>query len=138
MQKRESRETGAMTMSFEWHIKQRTIAWIAVFAILCHALVPSLSRIYAAPTSADATEFCPFHIAAALHWHGSAHESPLEKFNAPHCGFCVAGIFLAAPPSYALADNVSEVHRITTLLFSHSQYKSRTLISAPPRGPPTL
>ena len=126
-----------MTISFEQRIKQKTLAWIAVFAILCHALMPSIAHMRDAAASIDETDFCPFHLAGMVHHPAKSGQSPLEKFNAPRCGFCVSGIVFAPPPSFLALLRAPEIFLVAACLSSITVLASCRVISPPLRGPPS-
>ena len=123
-------------MSFEQRIKQKTLAWIAAFAILCHALMPSIAHMRDAAASGDEPDFCPVHLSLMGHHPVKNGQSPLEKFNAPRCGFCVAGISFAPPPSFPALVRAPDIFFIAARFSPVSVSGSGRIVSPPPRGPP--
>jgi hypothetical protein len=124
-------------MLSQLRISRIFIAWIAIFAILCHALMPAISRLHAASMLAAMAEACPYGDHSAEHASAdNSHPSPLEKFNAPHCGFCIIGMSLATPPAFVPDIVVADIAVIAAHAVSVPNPKTSPSFAAPPRGPP--
>jgi hypothetical protein len=118
------------------YINRKVTAWIAILAVLCQVLMPSIAQARSGSTDDHLTEICSaFGIKTVYLADGKSTPSPLLKFQAPHCAFCLSGPI--APPSYyvpavAVIDGVA----VVVPLVSTPNVKFRKLAAAPPRGPP--
>jgi hypothetical protein len=120
-------------------INQRVTAWIAIFAILCHALMPAVAQARAAFPDDGVAEICTSSgLREVAMDHGKPVPSPLKKFHTPHCAFCIAAGMLAPPPSHKSV--FADVHTgtFTVPLVSTPHVNSRKLAAAQPRGPPSF
>lgn len=115
-------------------------AWIALFAILCHALMPSLAQARLLPALQLPVEMCsvagrPGQVVLLE----DGKSTPLKKFEPVHCLFCLASSPAAGlpPPMPAqileLALTSPDLPAVCT-----PRVKSCKQTAAPPRGPPSL
>ncbi len=116
---------------------QKITVWIAILAILCQVLMPTIAQARSGSTPSNLIEICTaFGLETVSLNDGKAAPSPLQKLHAPHCALCVSGAPFAPPPSYDWAITGIDAVAIVAPLISTPNVKSRKLAVAPPRGPP--
>ena len=116
-------------------------AWIAIFAMLCHALMPAIAQATAGSVApALLVQLCSVSGVKMVAIGVDKPTSPPDKpFSSPHCPYCQIGSHFALPPAFGPACSVA---RLPTADFvpavSTPRVKSRKLAAAPPRGPPSF
>jgi hypothetical protein len=124
-------------MSIRRRINMPVAAWLAVFAMLCHGLMPSISKTVAASDPVHIVEIChPAEHDSTLAFNAEAQKSPAEKFSDPKCGYCVAGIAFATPPAFQFQAAVAEQPSTAVRSASIPNPKSHIPLAAFSRGPP--
>lgn len=119
----------------------RMAAWIAIFAILCHALMPMVAQMHAATSSQIAVEICTISgIWQVVLEDGKAAPSPIGHLHVKHRAFCFDGDHCALPSSPMAAAFIARVVMLTPVPLPAAaapRMKTRRHTAAP-RGPPSL
>jgi Protein of unknown function (DUF2946) len=125
------------SMSIYRCINRPMAAWLAAFAMLCHGLMPSISKILAANDPVHTAEIChPVAQESTLTFNTEAQASPAKQFSDPKCGYCVVGIAFATPPSFPFQAFIAEQPSTVVRSTSIPNPKSHPPLAAFSRGPP--
>ncbi|SDG38126.1 DUF2946 domain-containing protein [Paraburkholderia phenazinium] len=116
-------------------------AWLAIFAMLCQALMPTIAQASASHSpSVLVLQLCS--ASGARHIvidEGTSKPSPVKSFLAAHCPYCAGTPHFALPPVVSQPPLAARfVNRVYTPLVAAPSLKSRKLSTAAPRGPPVL
>ena len=122
-------------------VRRGVAAWIAIFAMLCQALVPTFAQARADRSpSALVLQLCSASGEQQVVLDdGASKPAPAKSFQTAHCPYCTGTPHFALPPvDLPAAIPARFVNRIYAPLVATPVVKSRKLAAAPPRGPPTL
>jgi len=122
-------------------VRRGVAAWIAIFAILCQAFMPTFAQARADRSpSALVLQLCSASGARQIGLDdGASKPSPAKSFQAAHCPYCTGTPHFALPPVDVPASIPARfVNRIYAPLVAAPFVKSHKLAAAPPRGPPVL
>ncbi|WP_323120352.1 DUF2946 family protein [Burkholderia alba] len=119
--------------------RRGVVAWLAIFAMLCQSLMPTLAQAYAGRASSPLVlQLCTAGGFKQISLDGaSPTSSPAKTFYTPHCPYCSSGHHFALPPvPIAIVADAQYVSTAFVPAVSTPRVKSRKLAAAPPRGPP--
>ncbi|MHA6847971.1 DUF2946 family protein (plasmid) [Ralstonia syzygii subsp. celebesensis] len=127
-----------MTTAKRMH--RQIVAWVAIFAMLCHALMPAIAQAKAGAASPLLVQLCSVSgVKVVAIDAGKSTSSPEKPFNGQRCHYCLSGSHFALPPASGSAPVIAGLPKAVFVpAVSTPRLKSRKLAAAPPRGPPSL
>ncbi|MET3131737.1 hypothetical protein AAKU55_002000 [Oxalobacteraceae bacterium GrIS 1.11] len=118
-------------------IRRNVTAWIALLAILCQAMVPTLAQARAAASATPWAQICSVANIAADSADQFGHaSSPLKTLHAGHCSFCLSLGEWLLPGSGDGFVGPAKAHTLYEAAPAPGRIASQACTSPPPRGPP--
>ncbi|HEY8099956.1 MAG TPA: DUF2946 domain-containing protein [Burkholderiaceae bacterium] len=127
------------------HFNKRFIALLAICAMLCNSLLPTLVFAKAAANPSILAELCTTGDTKLVSLDQFSAQQPAKaplsqgKIHSTHCPLCSTSAHLALPYSDTPAAFITVIAGISFVPFrSTPRAKQLNLSSAQPRGPPSL
>jgi len=117
------------------HFRGKMTAWIALFAVLCQALLPALAEAHDTQSPTPWAQVCGVgDITARARDDG--FPAPVKKAHAEHCSLCVSALALTGATAPAVL--IGKQHTLIEPAPAPARVKSHEFTSIQPRGPPAI